>query len=46
MMQGIDRREFIRQSAQTAAVTGITALASDSLLAAPRQVFKISLAQW
>jgi L-ribulose-5-phosphate 3-epimerase len=46
MISEIDRREFIKQSAQTAAITGITAIASESLLAAPRQVFKISLAQW
>jgi L-ribulose-5-phosphate 3-epimerase len=46
MIQGIDRREFIKQSAQTAAVAGVATMLGDSLLAAPRQVFKISLAQW
>ena len=46
MISGIDRREFIKQSAQTAAVAGIAAVAGESLLAAPKQVFKISLAQW
>ncbi len=46
MISGIDRREFIKQSAQTAAIAGIAAVAGESLLAAPKQVFKISLAQW
>jgi sugar phosphate isomerase/epimerase len=46
MIQVIDRRGFIKQSAQAAAVAGVTAVAGDTLLAAPKQVFKISLAQW
>ena len=46
MIQAIDRREFIKQSAQAVTVAGITAVAGDALLAAPKQVFKISLAQW
>lgn len=46
MIQVIDRREFIKQSAQTAAATGIAAVAGESLMAAAKQVFKISLAQW
>ncbi len=46
MIQGIDRREFIKQSAQAVTVAGITVVAGESLLAAPKQVFKISLAQW
>jgi len=46
MIQGIDRREFIKQSAQAATAAGIAAVAGDALLAAPKQVFKISLAQW
>lgn len=46
MIQGIDRREFIKQSAQAATAAGVAAMAGESLLAAPKQVFKISLAQW
>ncbi len=49
MIQVIDRREFIRQSAQTAATIGVAAItlgAGESLVAAPKQLFKISLAQW
>lgn len=46
MIQVIDRREFIKQSAQTLAATGIAAIAGESLMAAAKQVFKISLAQW
>ncbi|MDQ3009264.1 MAG: sugar phosphate isomerase/epimerase [Acidobacteriota bacterium] len=49
MIQAIDRREFIKQSAQAATVAGvagITAVAGDASLTAPKQVFKISLAQW
>jgi sugar phosphate isomerase/epimerase len=46
MIQVIDRREFIKQSAQASAGVGMTAVAGDSLLAAAKQVFKISLAQW
>ncbi|MGE0884685.1 MAG: sugar phosphate isomerase/epimerase family protein [Blastocatellales bacterium] len=47
MIQVIDRREFIKQSAQTVAGTGLTAMAGETLLAAPaKQLFKISLAEW
>ncbi|HKX27363.1 MAG TPA: sugar phosphate isomerase/epimerase family protein [Blastocatellia bacterium] len=47
MNQKIDRREFIRQSAQTAATVGLAALTGESLMAAnKKQLFKISLAQW
>jgi sugar phosphate isomerase/epimerase len=42
----IDRREFIKQSAQTASVIGVAAIAGETLTAAPKQLFKISLAQW
>lgn len=47
MIQVIDRREFIKQSAQTMAGAGLTAMAGETLLAAPaKQLFKISLAEW
>lgn len=46
MIQVVDRREFIKQSAQTAALAGLVAIAGESSLAAAKQVFKISLAQW
>ncbi len=47
MIQVIDRREFIKQSAQTMAGAGLAAVAGESLLAAPaKQLFKISLAEW
>ncbi len=42
----VDRREFIKQSAQTAAAIGVVAMTGESLVAAPKQLFKISLAQW
>lgn len=43
MIQVIDRREFIKQSAMAA---GLTAMKGDAMLAASKQLFKISLAQW
>lgn len=47
MIQVIDRRNFIKQSAQTTVAAGLTAMAGASLLAAPpKQLFKISLAEW
>jgi len=46
MIQVIDRREFIKQSAQTAGVIGVAAMAGETLAAAPKQLFKISLAEW
>jgi sugar phosphate isomerase/epimerase len=42
----VDRREFIKQSAQSAASIGVVAMAGEPLVAAPKQLFKISLAQW
>jgi sugar phosphate isomerase/epimerase len=46
MIQVIDRRDFIKQSAQTAATISVIAIAGETLVAAPKQLFKISLAQW
>jgi sugar phosphate isomerase/epimerase len=46
MIQVIDRREFIKQSAQMAATIGAVAITGETLTAAPKQLFKISLAQW
>lgn len=46
MIQVIDRREFIKQSAQTAGAIGVAAIAGETLIAAPKQLFKISLAEW
>src|SRR5215475_7045139 len=45
MIQIIDRRDFIKQSAQTAATISIAAIAGEPLLASAKQLFKISLAQ-
>jgi L-ribulose-5-phosphate 3-epimerase len=46
MIQIIDRRDFIKQSAQTATTIGVAAIAGEPLVAATKQLFKISLAQW
>jgi sugar phosphate isomerase/epimerase len=49
MIQVIDRRDFIKQSVQTTAAIGLATVsfgAGDALAAAPKQLFKISLAQW
>src|SRR5215475_8031290 len=46
MIQIIDRRDFIKQSAQTAATISIAAIAGEPLVASTKQLFKISLAQW
>ncbi|MCG3159174.1 MAG: hypothetical protein JMDDDDMK_00160 [Acidobacteria bacterium] len=46
MIQVIDRRDFIKQSAQTAGAIGVAAIAGETLIAAPKQLFKISLAEW
>jgi len=46
MVQVIDRRDFIIQTTQTAATVGFAAIAGEALVAASRQLFKISLAQW
>src|SRR4030095_419562 len=45
MIQIIDRRDFIKQSAQTAAAIGVTAIAGAPLVASAKQLFKLSLAQ-
>jgi len=46
MIQVIDRRDFIKQSAQTAGAIGMAAMTGGTLTAASRQLFKISLAEW
>jgi L-ribulose-5-phosphate 3-epimerase len=46
MIQIVDRRDFIKQSAQTAATIGIASIAGEPLVASTKQLFKISLAQW
>jgi L-ribulose-5-phosphate 3-epimerase len=40
------RRDFIKQSAQTAAAISLVALTGEGLIAGAKQLFKISLAQW
>ena len=46
MIQIIDRRDFIKQSAQTAATISLAAISGEPLVASTKQLFKISLAQW
>jgi L-ribulose-5-phosphate 3-epimerase len=46
MIQIIDRRDFIKQSAQTAATISLGAISGEPLVASTKQLFKISLAQW
>ena len=46
MIQIIDRRDFIKQSVQTAATISVAAMAGEPLVASTKQLFKISLAQW
>ncbi len=46
MIQIIDRRDFIKQSAHTAAAISLAAMAGEPLVASTKQLFKISLAQW
>jgi L-ribulose-5-phosphate 3-epimerase len=46
MIQIIDRRDFIKQSAQTAATISVAAIAGEPIVASTKQLFKISLAQW
>jgi L-ribulose-5-phosphate 3-epimerase len=46
MIQIIDRRDFIKQSAQTAAAISLAAIGGEPLVASTKQLFKISLAQW
>ncbi len=47
MIQVIDRREFIKQSAQTAATLGVAAIVGESLIVAQKKpLFQISLAEW
>ncbi len=45
-IQVIERRAFIKQAAQTGAAIGITAMTNETLSAAPKPLFQISLAQW
>jgi len=46
MIQVIDRRDFIKQSAQTAGAISLAAVTGETLTAASKQLFKISLAEW
>jgi L-ribulose-5-phosphate 3-epimerase len=47
MIETIDRRHFIKQSAQTALAASFAAIPGETLHSAPvKQLFKISLAQW
>ena len=46
MIQVIERRAFIKQAAQVSAALGLNALANETLTAAPKPLFQISLAQW
>jgi L-ribulose-5-phosphate 3-epimerase len=46
MIQIIDRRDFIKQSAATIGAAAMTVGAGEPLVAATKQLFKISLAQW
>ena len=47
MKQTIDRREFIKQTSQAAAVAGLTLAGGETLLAAQKKpLFEISLAEW
>ncbi len=46
MIQIIDRRDFIKQSAATICAAAMTVRAGEPLVAATKQLFKISLAQW
>jgi sugar phosphate isomerase/epimerase len=47
MIQVIDRRQFMKQSAQTAATISMAAMAGESLVAGSmKQLYKLSLAQW
>jgi sugar phosphate isomerase/epimerase len=47
MIQIIDRRGFMKQSAQAAATLGMSAMAGKSLIAGSmKQLYKLSLAQW
>jgi sugar phosphate isomerase/epimerase len=46
MIQIVDRRDFIKKSAQTAATIGLASIAGEPLVASTKQLFKISLAQW
>jgi L-ribulose-5-phosphate 3-epimerase len=44
--QSINRRDFIKQSAAAAGAVALTGGVGEPLLAATKQLFKISLAQW
>jgi len=46
MIRVIDRRDFIKQTAQTAATVGVAGISGEPFVAASKQLFKISLAQW
>jgi sugar phosphate isomerase/epimerase len=46
MIQIIDRRDFIKQSAATIGAAAMTVGAGEPLVAATKQLFRISLAQW
>lgn len=46
MIQVIERRAFLTQAAKTSAAIGLAALTTETLLAAPKPLFQISLAQW
>lgn len=46
MIQVIERRAFLKQAAQTSAALSLTALTTETLTAAPKPLFQISLAQW
>lgn len=46
MIQMIERRDFIKQAAQTGAGLSIAAMTTETLITAPKPLFQISLAQW
>jgi L-ribulose-5-phosphate 3-epimerase len=46
MIQVIERRAFLKQAAQTSAALSLAALTTETLTAAPKPLFQISLAQW
>lgn len=46
MIQVIERRAFLKQAAQASAAIGVAALTTETLLAVPKPLFQISLAQW
>jgi L-ribulose-5-phosphate 3-epimerase len=46
MIQVIDRREFLNQSAAAAAGLGLSALGAENALGSAKELFQISLAEW